>query len=71
LFTVEKGSALPDARLPYCGQGWLAGFRLTFLSLILFIGWGVLNEITTASLGESGMIIHIIKRYVSYARFRF
>jgi len=31
----------------------------------------VLNETTTASVGESGMIIHIIKRYVSYARFRF
>jgi hypothetical protein len=31
----------------------------------------VLNETTTASVGESGMIIHIIKRYVSYARFKF
>lgn len=31
----------------------------------------MLNEIITASVGESGMIIHIIKRYVSYARFKF
>jgi len=48
-----------------------SGLRVIFLSLILLIGWEVLNETTTASVGESGMIIHIIKRYVSYARFRF
>jgi hypothetical protein len=23
------GSDLPAARLPYCGQGWQAGFRVT------------------------------------------
>ena len=66
-----SGSALPDARLAYCGQGWHAGFRVAFLSLILLIGWEVLNETITASVGESGMIIQIIKGYGSYARFKF
>jgi len=48
-----------------------SGLRVTFLSLILLIGWEVLNETVTASVGESGMIIQIIKGYGSYARFKF
>jgi len=39
--------------------------------LILLIGWEALNETITASVGESGMIIHIIQGYGSYARFKF
>ncbi len=46
-------------------------FLVTFLSLILLIGWEVLNETITASVGESGIIIQIIKGYGSYARFKF
>ena len=60
---VEKGSALPDE--------WQAGFRVAFLSLILLIVQEVLNKTITANIGESGMIIQIIKGYDSYARFRF
>jgi hypothetical protein len=48
-----------------------SGFRVAFLSLILLIGWEVLNETITASIGESGMIIQIRKNYGSYARFKF
>ena len=43
----------------------------SFLSLILLIGWEVLNKAITASVGESGMIIQIIKGYGSYPRFKF
>jgi len=32
---------------------------------------GMLDKITTAKVGESGMSIHIIQRYVRYAWFRF
>ena len=28
-----QSSPLPDAHLPYCGQGWQAGFRVAFLFL--------------------------------------
>jgi len=37
----------------------------------LLIGWEVLNETITASVGESGMIIQIRKGYGSHARFKF
>jgi len=37
----------------------------------LLIGCEVLNETITASVGESGMIIQIIKGYGIYARFKF
>jgi hypothetical protein len=59
---------MPDARLPYCGQVWQAGFRVTFLSLILLIGWEVINETITVSVGESDMIIKTIKDYGSYVQ---
>ncbi|MBW2104915.1 MAG: hypothetical protein JRI26_02565, partial [Deltaproteobacteria bacterium] len=54
-FKVEKGS----------------GFRVICLFLIFPIGWEALDKITTAKVGESGMSIHIIQRYVRYAWFRF
>jgi len=37
----------------------------------LLIGWEVLNETITVSVGESGIITQIIKGYGSYARFKF
>jgi len=44
---------------------------VTFLSLILLIGWEVLNDTIIASVYESDMIIQIIKGYGSYARLKF
>jgi hypothetical protein len=48
-----------------------SGFRVTFPSFVLLIGWKVLTETITASVSESGMIIQIRKGYGSYARFKF
>ena len=72
-FRVKEDSALSDARLPDCGQVWLAGFRparhrepvlaqarragVTFLSLIVLIDEEVLNETIIAKVSESCMII--------------
>ncbi len=38
-----------------------SGFRVTFLSLSLVVGYQVLDETSNGSTGTSGMIIHILK----------
>ena len=48
-----------------------SGFGVTFPALVLLIGWEVLNETITASVGESGMINQMKKGYGSYARFKY
>jgi len=48
-----------------------SGFGVTFPALVLLIGWEVLNETITASVGESGMIIQIREGYGSYARLKY
>ena len=66
---MEEDSSLPDAclsRYNRDGQGWLAGLRVIFLSLIVLTDRAVLNETITAKVGESCMIIPSNTRFVTH-----